>query len=398
MQDNFRLGIYYLSLLYAFVIPLSRAGIVGISVLLILFWILERRWKEKWNELKNCKVFWAISLLILYSLISLLWTDLFLKSLKYISKYWYLFPTFVIFTSFPKERSSEIIKFFLFGMVISEIISYGILFEFWTTKNGTPEDPTPFMDHLDYSIFLAFTSLLLLVKVLYSKYIREKMLYLFFFLTVSGNLFITAGRSGQLAFFITLAILLFLYFRKNIWKSLSVTVAISILAITVPMLLSDTFKNRVLDAESDIEKLFLENNYNSSWGNRIGAWEVAFYIARENPFLGLGNQDNIQELRNITSEKEHLSSLNWYPHFHNQYLDIVTALGFVGLLIFLNIFFQIYKKEDKDREIYLVKIVFISIFLVGFISEPFIHKQFTMALFSLILGYILLTGKKSEKG
>ena len=383
-------SIYYFTLLFAFISPLSRAGIVFTSVTLILLWIFEKGWVEKWNQLKSCKVFQAFGIFIIYNFISLIWTDEVLDSFKYILKYWYLITAFVIFTSFPKEKSGEIIKFFILGMLVSEILSYGILFEFWTMKHGTVSDPTPFMNHLDYSIFLAFTSILLLIKVLYSDDIRNKIMYSIFFLTVSGNLFVTAGRSGQLAFFVTLPIILFIFFNKKVLKSLFIIFVTIGIMLIFPMLLSDTFKNRVLNVKTDFDKLFIEKSYNSSLGNRIGAWEVASDIAKDNPILGVGNQDNIIELQRITTEKPHLQPLNWYPHFHNQYLQISTALGILGILIFIYIFVQIGKLKQNQENIYLIKTAFISIFLVGFIAEPFLHKQFTMALFSIILGYILI--------
>jgi len=158
--------------------------------------------------------------------------------------------------------------------------------------------------------------------------------------------------------------------------------------LILPMLLSDTFQNRIQALFTDVQ-LQTQNDYNSSTGMRLGTWEVALDILKENPILGVGNQDNITELQIITNEKYYLKPLNWFPHFHNQYLDIISALGLLGLFIFLSLFWNIVKLKQTS-EIYFIQISFISIFLVGFIAEPFLHKQFTMALFSIILGYILI--------
>ena len=72
-----------------------------------------------------------------------------------------LLPLIVIASSIKKEFIPKILGAYLLGMFISEILSYGIFFELWTTRHGDPSDPTPFMNHLDYSTFLTFTSLLL---------------------------------------------------------------------------------------------------------------------------------------------------------------------------------------------------------------------------------------------
>lgn len=387
--------IYYVATLYAFLIPLSRGAIVGVSALLIVLWIFEGRWREKWHKLKSCKIFVALSLFILYNILSLIWTDEVSRALKYISKYWYFLPIFIIYTSFPKEKKHHLLTAFLSGMLISEFLSYGILFEFWELRHGSPENPTPFMNHLDYSIFLALTSITLLIRVLFSNIFRERVVLSIFFLTVTGNLFITAGRSGQLAFFAALIVLMFIYFNRSILKSLVIGTAISLLILVLPLSLSDTFKNRVELAKEDIEKV-LQGDYNSSWGNRVGAWEVTGVILKNNYLIGVGNEDNIEELRVITTEREYLQPLNWFEHFHNQYLQILTALGVVGLILFLNIFFQLYRVPIEERESNLIKISFLTIFLVGFIAEPFLHKQFPMALFSLFTAYTLLNQRSDE--
>jgi O-antigen ligase len=356
---------------------------------------VEKNWTEKWEKLKNCKVFQAFSLFIVYNIISILWTDEVQQSIIYILKYWYILPAFVIFTSFPKDKFEDILKFFIFGMLISEILSYGIFFELWTMKHGTVFDPTPFMNHLDYGIFLVFTSILFLVKFLYSDNSRDKMLFGIFFLTVSGNLFITGGRAGQLAFFITVFVIYFVYFNAKIFKSTKYSIITIAISLVLPMILSDTFVNRLGDAQNDFEK-HQHSNYKSSFGNRLGAWEVAGKILSENPIFGVGNQDNIVALKKITSEVKYLNPLNWYPHFHNQYLDITSSLGILGLFIFLNIFWQIFNIQLKEADI-LIKVSFLSIFLIGFIAEPFLHKQFTLSIFALILGYLLLRLEKKAK-
>ncbi|HIO71403.1 MAG TPA: O-antigen ligase domain-containing protein [Campylobacterales bacterium] len=381
--------IYYTALLYSFFLPLSRAGIVLFSALLILFSILEGNWEEKWHRLRNCKVFLALGLFLIYNLISLIWTDEVVEGLKYIAKYWYFLPMFVLYLSFPKEKSSHLLLSFILGMVVSEIISYGILFQFWTTRHGTPDDPTPFMNHLDYGLFLAFTALLLLSQIIYSKEKREKIITSLFFLTVTGNLFVVGGRIGQLAFFVSLIVVL-LYFTRSFWKSLLLGIVIAGGILILPMQLSDTFKNRIQTGISDIERV-LNGDYNSSWGMRVGAWEVAGEILKNHYLIGAGNEDNIQILKKITSEKEYLKPLNWYGHFHNQYLQTITALGIVGLILLLNIFFQLAKVPLSDRDRF-IQLSFISIFLVGFIAEPFLHKQFSMALWTFVGGYILIQG------
>ncbi len=386
--------IYFSTLLYAFIIPLSRAGIVGLSALLILLSIFEGNWRDKWNRLKDCKIFLAFALFIIYNLISLIWTEEIYEGVKYIAKYWYFLPIFVIFLSFPREKSYHILIAFLSGMLVSEIISYGIFFQLWETRHGTPDDPSPFMNHLDYSIYLAITSMVVFIKILHSDNLRDKIITSLFFITVTSNLFITGGRAGQLAFLVTLFIIVVIYFNRSILQSILIGVTIITTILILPMILSDTFQNRIERGKKDITELLDNRNFDTSLGMRIGAWEVAGVILRDNYLIGTGNEDNIKQLKVITIEREYLQPLHWYGHFHNQHLQTFTALGIVGLLLLYNIFFQIYKLP-LNRENRFIAISFSSIFIIGFFAEPFLHKQFTMALFTLFIGYLILN-RQSE--
>jgi O-antigen ligase len=81
--------------------------------------------------------------------------------------------------------------------------------------------------------------------------------------------------------------------------------------------------------------------------------------------------------------------MRWFMHFHNQYAEILTEVGLIGLALFLWMFYRIFKIPLRDKQFIAIKIILVSVFLVGFIAEPYLHKQFTLALFSLVLGILL---------
>ena len=59
-------------------------------------------------------------------------------------------------------------------MFISEIVSYGIFFEFWTYKNATVENPNAFMSRTDYSVYLTFTSIILIMRIFNETHLKYK--------------------------------------------------------------------------------------------------------------------------------------------------------------------------------------------------------------------------------
>ncbi len=387
---NYTKYINYVAIAYAFILPLSRAGIVFFSILLIILWLFEGEWKEKFKLLKQNKVALSIIAFLLFACISLLWTDEVAKAFRYIKKYWYFLPIFVLFTSIKREYITKIISAFIFGMFISEVISYGVFFELWQFKHATPENPSPFMHHIEYSVFLAFTALILLNRIFNEEDMKHKIFYTFFFLTVSGNLFLTAGRTGQFAFIIGLFVLALVSF-KNKLKALTIAIILGVLVIGIAFNVSTTFHDRVITGKNNLLNVVENKNYCTSWGMRVGAWIVSKDIVMEDPILGLGFADNMKEFHHIIDEKyPSMKCMHTvFMHVHNQYLQVLIALGFVGLFLFLAIFYRIGRLQIDDQELSNMRYVYIAVLFFAFIPEVLLHRQFNMVLFALIIGLFL---------
>ena len=395
MKQRYTNYLNYMMIGYAFVLPLSRAGISFFTVLLVVVWFLEGGFKKKVKDIFANKVILSLFAFILMNFISLLWTEHVMESIGYIRRYWYLFPILVLFTSLKKSYISKVLTAFILGMFISEVIAYGVFFEVWHFKYATPQNPTPFMHHIEYSIFLAFTALILLSRIFNEGDMKSKLIYFFFFVTMSGNLFLTAGRTGQIAFILGLFVLALVSF-KNKLKALITAIVLSTTLLIVALYMSDTFHNRVLTAQHSIENVVNQGDYCSSWGSRVGAYIAAKDIVSEHLILGAGIIDNMQKFRQLVDEKYlQMACIKELPHMHNQYLQILTQLGIVGLVVFLFIFYRIGKISLKRGEFYYLKYSYLTVLLFALIPEVLLHRAFSLTLFALIIG-LLLAQERSE--
>lgn len=387
---NYSLTINYMIVIYAFLLPLSRAGIGLLTVSLIVLWFAEGNLEKKFSLVLKSKVILALFIFFLFNIISVFWTDQILETLQYIKKYWYFLPVLVIFTSLKKEYITQVLSAFILGMCISEILSYGVFFEVWEYKHATPENPSPFMHHIEYSIFLAFTALLLLSRLFNEEALKYKFLYLFFFMTISGNLFLTAGRTGQFAFILGLFVLAMISFKNRI-KALSVSFVLTMIILGIAFNFSDTFYERVMTTKTSLTNVIEKQNYCSSWGGRIGTCIVAKDIMVENPILGVGIIDNMTQFHTLIDTKypEMKCMQEFLMHMHNQILQIFTQLGLIGLIIFLSIFFMVSKLSFDNIEYRNIKYIYLTVLLFSFVSEVIFHRQFSMALFTLVVGLLL---------
>ena len=66
---------YIIALLFAFSLPLSRAGINIFGFLLLVLWILQGRFKEKFLLLKSQAFIQALALFALYQLLTFFWIE-----------------------------------------------------------------------------------------------------------------------------------------------------------------------------------------------------------------------------------------------------------------------------------------------------------------------------------
>ncbi|SHO80265.1 O-antigen ligase [hydrothermal vent metagenome] len=393
----------YMIVMYAFLIPLSRAGIAIFSTSLLLVWFFSNDFKLKIKYLIDNKITIYLIIFFILSFISIAWSDDISGGLYYFRKYLYIIPLFIIASTLQSRYIPYIISAFLSGMFVSEMFSYGIFFEIFQYKNILPSNPTPFMHHIPYSMFLAFTSLLILNRIFFAKRINIKIVLSFYFLTVLINLFINSGRTGQVAFILTLFIIFFLNIKNRVIALFSVTIfIITILYISYNS--SPIFKSRVDTALVESKKI-LKDDYCTSWGRRAGGWIVAKDIFIDNPIIGTGLSYDMVYLKRYIDKnpnifnnyKQNSQCVRTLYHYHNYYIQTAVRLGLVGFIIFILIFYYIIKLDIKDREIKNILIIFISVFMVSNLFDNLFHSQFGESLFALFIG-LFMAQNRIEKG
>lgn len=388
--------INYLILLYAFTLSFPSEIKRVVAILMIILWLTDR---TKYDfKLPKINVFILFGIFIAYSLLSYFWSDVSLKeAFDYIKRYWYYLPIFIIFKYLKKEYFEYVISSFFLGMLISEILSYGNFFNLWQVGLSVDGNPTVFIHHTIYSIFLAITSIFLLFQIINSKCRTKKILYSIFFITVTINLFVNAGRTGYFSFFILITLLIFYKYKFNIKMVLLNLFSLFIL-VTLIYGTSTNFNNRIHMIKSDVSTVLESEDYNTSIGARIGFWIIAKEMFLENPIFGVGIADNIKEKNHIieTEKSDNFSYVKRLEHFHNSYLEILTQFGIVGLFLFFSIIYYLFKIKINDISINSLKNATIIVFLLGSFTDNLFYLNASMTFFSFIIG-LALAQYKFEK-
>lgn len=390
--------IYFFSIvIFALFLPLSRALISLFVILLPLIWLFEGNFRKKFEIIKKNRVLLSILLFLGYSNLSLLWTQNFEDGLNILRLNSYLFTLFVIATSIRQKHINIIITAFLVGMFISEVIAYGVFFELWQFKYATIQNPSPFMMHIDYSVYLAFTSILLLNRLISSYYtFKEKFLIIIFFVTVTGNLFLSIGRTGQIALIVGIIVMSIIHFRFSIKSFVYAVVLVSMIFISAYSI-SESFKLRSNQAINDVNGI-LNMDFNSSWGIRVAYWVITYNVVKENLFgVGLGDYKDAIKDKVIDDNglflSEETKKFMQTNHPHNQFLLVILQSGIIGIFLFFNIFYNFFSIKRKSSEIKENSILFMTIFLVSCMAEPLFIKQYPLALFILFVGLFVSDDK-----
>lgn len=386
----------YVVILLAFSIPLSIAAYNLFAVSLFILWIIEGNFKSKWKMIVEQPFFKALWIFYFFMVLSLVWTNNIHQGLEYLRKFYFLILLLpILYTSIDRNRLPQIVSAFLAAMVISEILSYMIFFELMPFKykeSWSSIDPTPFMHHTPYSIFLIFTVILMLIQLIGQKKNNMKgLFYGLFIITMTANLFINAGRTGQFALLVALGIFLMSYLRISFLKTIAYSAVIGGIIFLIAYWSSSNFHDRVNETNNSISTFIsTQKPLNDSTGFRFMMWQTASEIICENPIFGVGIGDDRDAYDLVLSKKliNLKNDIEGFSDFHNTYLQIMVWTGIVGLVLFLNVFFVLFKNISNDRELKTIGRVMTGLLLCYMLIGDFPAAYLTV-LFVLIIALTL---------
>lgn len=204
---------------------------------------------------------------------------------------------------------------------------------------------------------------------------------LFNIIFVSIMLFLFSSRIVICAYFITVLALISFFFKRIDMKkrliSLLIVFSIIILSI-VPFykILSQRFSEVFTEYSKPIE-----GNRHNSINIRMAILECSYYLNKESPFWGYGN--DLQKKLNDCYDDRFDSNFNQNTTFntHNYYFNLILYGGWCFFMIFvLYIFFLLFKLKN-----YPLAIIFIIQFLIINFTENFLSRHYGIIMFNYFI-------------
>jgi len=390
---NLELVYQYLLISLAFIFPLTVAGGNLIIGVIVIIWLFSGDYSNKFNKIRNNKLAVASIVFFLVHVVGMLWTEDInwgLTILKKMSDFIFLLPILLTITN--KKYIKYYISAFILSMTLTELLSYLVWFEVIDSLHkATPGNPTPTMSHISYNPFLTIGIYLILHELLFNKSLSSlyKFGYLFFSVTMSINMFITGGRTGQVMYFMMLVILIFqLFGRSGKLKSFVVSLFLVPTIFFTAYSFSDIFNTRVNAGINNAILFFDDVNKNTSIGQRFTYSINSLEIIKNNLLFGVGTGDFPVEYNKIHSNKTPEVTTTVNPH--NMYTLVAVQSGLVGVLSMFFIFYQQIKYSLRSN-IKIVRdlgVVLPLLFLVIMFGDSYLLGHFTTILFVFFSSFL----------
>lgn len=394
-KDLLTLWMNNLLVLYAFLLPISQTIKATVFSFIVLLFIIRGEILKYLKEAYSNKVVRAFIYLFIMYVIGMLWTENFEEGLGAIKNIKYGLYLIIFYVIVDGRYIDRVIGAFILGMLVSELTSYAMILKLmpWRLeifgilfyKAAAVGDPSPFLNHIHYGVALAFVVILLLQKVFFSNSsMIVKILMFTFSITATMNIFVTGGRTGYVTFALLIVVLSVFYLRK--W-AVTFLLAISLIFLAAYNY-SPIFKHKVIQSEKNINLLLNKNpNFNTSLGARVGMAYYVTNILKEHPILGVGTGDAMDEMYKVTPKKYH--TIHHLEHIHNQFLQVLLSLGIVGFLIYLNIFYNIFKYKNDEKDLRFIMIFSTLAIAFGTMTTEF-NLRFFMPLWVVMLAVTLI--------
>lgn len=378
---------YYLIILISFFIPLSKAAIVPLFILLALSILFTSRGVK---PIRNKKLLFIVGLYFLTAL-SLVYTNnsnatLFNLEVKFSLL---IFPVLLYFSNVDlKNNLTPILKSFIEGCIAATVINFCLAAYSYSIESNIShffyKELSSFSHVSYYSMYLCFA-----VAILYSfiffptkkNYIKPA-INISLIILFSIALLFSVSKTGIITLVILHLSAIGYWIKKHNKAKYGIAIIISIfLSLGILYKTSSIVSNRI-DGFS-VGMLKSHKSPTTSTEMRIAAWEQAIILAKEKPVIGYGTGDVtdnlIKRYKIMNYKKLKEKGLNT----HNQFLQTLLGSGVIGLLyIAFLIFFPLFKINSKSFILYLF---FLTIIILNFMTESMLETQSGIVFFAFFI-------------
>ena len=371
--------------------PFSAAAISIFMILLIIATLLDKSSYQKIFYNLTTPLFQSFALFFMLHMIGFDWLEV--ESINW-HKSWMIWMIPILAVSVDKHTARKGVYAFVIGMMLAEMYVYYNIFSIWEEYlKGRYGDFLLPISHISYNPFLAISIGLLMTTLLAGQYKNIRLIVaIIFLMTMIANMFMTGGRAGHAGFIFVWLALSFYYLKKNTQSLYGMLISL-ILIVLIAWNTSPVFKKRALEGSSELTSYLMKLNDASgemsrnlgSVGKRLHFNQYSFEIFKEKPLYGYGTGSFENQWIEYAKDKNHVQNILTNPH--SNHMLILVQFGLLGLVVYLNMFYQQLRAAilmPKGYEFRAMAIVLPLFFILISFYDSYLWGHHTQALFAYL--------------
>lgn len=382
-----------LALLFV-LLPTQIAPAYVVSGLLLLCWLVEGRFRDKWLSLRGNPVFWIFQAYVLWFAVSLAWTADLAAGLGMLKRHGFFILAAIYFTAVRTEHRQRYLMAFAAGVVACELMAaYN-----WLHLNHYPQWPdgiradkdsietAPFVDRVMFGPIVAFAGYVGAWQAWVNRG-KRRVVWALTVATALVNLSFSGSRTGMVVFILMMALLAFqMLAGRRVFASVVASAAVAVSALGLYALADPVSKHRIGLVYAEAGQL--DSAVNESIPHRYMMAVNTLVIIAEQPWLGVGAGDFVADYAAVNSQRSPDWKVPTNPH--NQLLFTVVTTGVVGGALLLAVWFAPpwLARRWPDDGLRVLRVGLPVFYFVICLSESFLWRTNTTLMFVLFSAWL----------
>ncbi|WP_339652792.1 O-antigen ligase family protein [uncultured Maribacter sp.] len=389
-------------------LPLLNIAMTNVALALFVVVGIVSFAENKENRIGSLKNLFfdlcCLSIPVLLAVIALIWTQDLKTGWSFVERSLpFLVIPLVVFLGRPIQKKQQINKFLkifiISAFVLAVIVLINILvwyvleshiiahksFEDYV-REGVGKIPF-FNEHAIYLSLLLGSALLFLFYNTFEKIWLNVLVVIVLIMTMV----LLSSRGPLIALFIVF-IGMVLFKKRNL--KFKVFTMVGFVLFTVMIILFSPLKNRMIQLIST-KHLYPQGEYFNSVNLRAAIFTCSYKVGLIEPIFGLGPGDVQKNLNECYQNNFRTTAFDkGIFNSHNQLLFYWVSYGFVGLIIFLAVYFLFVRKAlSRKQHLYLSFLIFMALCSL---SENILNRNTGIMLFSIFNSFFYFSNYLKE--
>jgi O-antigen ligase len=370
-------------------------GMIGI----VLLFVLTKSWQKTFTLKSSDTILFFLAPILLIYLIGGIWTENYMYWQDRVQvKLPLLFVplgAWAIKDIIHKRTIDLLILIFISlctATALASFIYYLLHFKEITESYKHAKTIPSIIEHIRYSLLLsiavfasvqAYLKSSLLITKTQKNLVAAMGIFIFIFIHVLSI------RSGLLALYATGFVWLIVYVFQSGQKKWLFVLPAGFCFLVLMYFFVPSLNNKVNYMVRDISQFVTGKSVNNySDGNRLLSMKIGVEVGLEHPIAGVGSGDVQNEMNEVyKNEYPDIDKRNWLIP-HNQFVYVFTALGIIGVLVFIICLAYPFFNQDVLNDVFCLAVLISS--YTSFLSESTLELQQGIVLVSLLFSFAYL--------